>query len=300
MRKITTYLFCLIFFGCAEDPFVSKEVIDELLNEKYPKLNNIVYLDYDNRIFYIDDLRNGQPKEISTLEGKKDLLRITVSGEKIAFINQNGNPVIIDKSGKILNTLEQYRNVVQMDWSFDSETLYMLIDDEVVFFGPQLDIPEVIIPLIARSTSYEVLSLSISPNLDIAYMIRYFHPLNGYILLTFVLGKDNSEKEINTPSPGLDYGYVRFSKNGNLVVAYAGYESDYINKYFENFYCFLDVQTKYPTATFESDVKTIPMFRSDLNYVIFVDNRKFRAYSMLDYKYDIIREDINPKEMDWK
>ncbi len=293
MRSIAVCFASLLLFGCSESP-----EMDELEGGQFPSSSNIIFTDEDDRLFYVDDLRQGQPTEIVTTDTGKEELRITEDGERIAFLNSSGNPVIINRAGEVLETVLDYDFVDQIDWSFDSQTLYMLHDGEVVFHGPELGIRELIVPAELAALNPVLLSVAISPSLDAAYCFRF----NGNELITMINRQDGSDEFITPSATWQDYGYLRYSKNGDLVIAYSSREIDFRNRVFAHVDLYRVGETSsFPVFSLQSGAESMPIFRSDLNFILFVEDGILRAMSLVDSEqFDVVRSDISAAQFDWK
>ncbi len=292
MRSIAACFVSLLLFGCSESPDIDP------MGGQFPSSTNIIYTDEDHRLFYVDDLREGQPTEIVTTDMSKEELSVSEDGERIAFLNSSGNPVIINRAGEVLETLLDYSSVDQIDWSFDSQTLYMLHESRLVFYGPELGIRELIVPAEIAALGAVLLSVAISPSLDAAYCFRF----NGDELITIINRQDGSDEFITPSATWQDYGYLRYSKNGDLVIAYASRETDFRNRVFNHVDLYRVGETSsFPVFSLQFGVENIPIFRSDLNFVLFVEDGILRAMSLADSEqFDVVRSDIRPTQFDWK
>lgn len=101
--------------------------------------------------------------------------------DKVAYVDpDNGVPVIVDTSGNVLAELTQYTNVNDLGWYNGDKTLYILSNNQVYFYGEALDLPN---PLFARpsgANDYEVTSLDINDELDVAYGAIYYEFSGSY------------------------------------------------------------------------------------------------------------------------
>lgn len=225
MKKI--YFISLAFLllvGCQTDnPFLSDEVIAEFFARKVPKPVEHVVVIVDNDIYYFRNFDSIPRRITSSPTEKKTHIKISNDHQKIAYLNASGNPVIIDTTGNVLATLSQFNSIKQMDWSNDGATLYMLINNDIQFYGPAMDIPEIDI-----EHSQQVLSAAITKNNDLIYILQhhpFYHRPNE-----LVIRKSDGEDlvvEENTDHFG-DMSTVNISKDGDYVlVGYSYFNLDY-------------------------------------------------------------------------
>ena len=133
-----------------------------------------------------------------------------------------------------METLADYTNVKSFDWSLNNETLWLLNNNDIVFYGPELDLPEFSFPNIFNGTSptVEIELLSISSLGDIAYVAAFsWYPnQNGPFMEDmayencFIRQTNNSTNELLYTTEGHDnqpYSNLRYSPNGQeLAVTY--------------------------------------------------------------------------------
>ncbi len=205
--------------GCSESPFLTKdeaqEIIDSLKASRDPfhTMNNVVAI-IDNDVYYFNSLKEAPSKLTNTPDEAKTNIKLSADKSRIAYLNANGNPVIIKADdGEVLETLTQFDGIDQMDWAKDRLTLYMLIDREVVFYGELL---EVIQPD-SNHPWDEVSSFSMNSIGDQGYFIKYY-------------GDFSDKLKFNSTSMGIDefknfdgetFDYIDFYDNkGNFLLGY--------------------------------------------------------------------------------
>lgn len=264
---IISFLSLFIFAQCKqENPFVSKEVIDKIEAEKNPLIGNISFI-FNNDIYYLKNIK-ASPKQLTFSPSlEKTEVKINHKGDKIAYLNKNSIPVIIDTIGNIISTLSHFSEVKKMDWSFDDETLYMLIGNEIKFYGPPMDIPSISYPGIPVNISPTLEFIAISNNNDIAYSYTTFDYLNGTVYRVIFKKKDNLDKaEELVKIKDNKIKHLQFvNKTNDLIIGY-----DYFTYSREvtkvEVYPYLQ---KYPSSIFESSQKYIdPIYRADLQYMV--------------------------------
>jgi len=95
--------------------------------------------------------------------------------DKIAYVHpSSGIPIIVDTSGNVLQELTQYTNVNDLGWHNGDSTLYLLANNQIYFYGESLDLPKTVFPVYPGSFNYEVKTLDINDDLDIAYGAVYY------------------------------------------------------------------------------------------------------------------------------
>ena len=110
---------------------------------------------YDNEVYLTQADRSIQQLTNSSNEQK---LRIALSynKDKIAYLNADGTPVIIDTTGQLIETLTDFSNIRFLGWSTDDETLWMMGEDATSFqyYGPDMNLPDNPVPSALHFTGY--------------------------------------------------------------------------------------------------------------------------------------------------
>jgi hypothetical protein len=259
----------------SEDPFVSKEIIDQIESRKNPLVTNMAFI-YNNDVYYFRNLQKEPIQLTHTPTSLKTEIRISHKGHQIAYLSDKLSPIIIDTTGKVLATLSQFRNVTQLDWSEDDQTLYMLIDNEIKFYGPSLPIPAITFPDEASNAFPRVVAISISINNDLAYVYRTFSFYGGRVDKLLLKQKDKPEQaQLITRSNSEEINYLRYvPKTNDLMVGYHKFGS-YRELEKVEVYPYLSL---YPSLSFESTESYVdPVFRTDLQYM--VSGYKLNNYS---------------------
>lgn len=118
--------------------------------------------------------------------------------DKVAYVDpDNGVPIIVDTAGNVLIELTQYTNVNDLGWYNGDETLYILSNNEVHFYGPALDLPVSLFISPSGSQDYEVTTIDINENLDVLYG-AFYHEYSGSYRVWFY------SYELNYKSPTLN------------------------------------------------------------------------------------------------
>lgn len=95
--------------------------------------------------------------------------------DKVAYVDpDNGVPIIVDTAGNVLAELTQYTNTKDLGWHNGDQTLYILSNNQVHFYGQALDLPSPLFVPPSGSNDYEVTTLDINEDLDVVYGAIYY------------------------------------------------------------------------------------------------------------------------------
>ena len=308
MKKfISFFLFTtvLIITSCEVIDPVEEEPEEEIVPLKHAAML------YENDLYYFADFSETPVKIETPASNEKSLVKIHPNTTRFAYLNENGSPVIVDLSGNVEAALTQYTDVKTMDWTADGQTLYMLVGNEMFYYGPALSLPAFTFEEDGVPMLYEqVTSAAVSPNNDLVYTVRYFdNTLTSSAYREKLIFKLNDGSKIIRPN----YDQVarrltvtNFSKNGDLVVGYSAEDNE--PQKLERIELFKDL-TKEPTTRGDGNsdpTYMTPTYRSDLSYALVgfqtnynVDTYYPRAISFIDTeKYEIIRDDYTSVNYD--
>jgi hypothetical protein len=274
MKKTILFIvsvFSLLFLdGCQKDPFVSKEVIqhikDSIAGTK--SVGNICFI-YNNDVYFLDEFNNTPQKITNTPLVVKSEVRISHDLQKIAYLNAAGNPEIIDRNGTIINTLTSYSGILQMDWSNDDATLYMLIADQFYYYGPTISHPLLNFSGIPGGSSPHILSATLSANNDLAYVVDYFDFTYGYLQKLVLKKNDGTGTWVIVDNPYYPYKmkYAKFSTHDkDLVVGY-GYSSTISNSRLELYTNMNSYPDQIVEPCTDCEFKS-PIYRSDKKCIV--------------------------------
>ncbi len=264
---LSIIIFLLLFLShCKNEyPFVSEDEI----NEMNPAVEDVCFI-FNKDVYILESSEDLSAKRITfTPTVYKSDVKISHNGKKIAYLLISNSPVIIDRDGNTIEELNQYTYVDQLDWSADDETLFMLINNDLEFYGPAMDIPDITIPdfiplVLGANTS--VISADISVYNDLAYVVKYYDYPGGYTSIMVIKENDGSNSERIVYGHGFDrISYVNFS--GHAQDLAVGFSYDYGNEYgIVELYNNLKSS---PYATYEfNDDHCSPNYRSDVNYYV--------------------------------
>ncbi|CAA6820884.1 MAG: Unknown protein [uncultured Aureispira sp.] len=140
---------------------------------------DLVYI-HRNDIYLVNEILSDQKKLSNTPTSTKTHIVLSPLHDKIAYLNANKTPVIIDTSGTQIDLLNQYSNVTDLFWHDNNgaPTLVILVNNTIQFYGPTLNIDnnpfEYAFPL---NVTFEAIdAIHINENLDILFTFRYQVP----------------------------------------------------------------------------------------------------------------------------
>ena len=217
--------FCSFFFlasvfllsACQEeDPFVSRAVIEAIdAKEATQPVEHVSFI-MDDEVYVLDHFDGTARQITNTPNERKSMVKISHDHRKVAYLNDQQSPVIMDTTGIIIAKLSEHSFVKQMDWSEDDETLYMLVGNEIQFYGPALTIPE-----LTKEPTEEVISAAIIEG-TLLYIVRFATGIGQYserLIIKSPRGKEQViEKEMGEIRQMRE---VKISKDKNyFTVAY--------------------------------------------------------------------------------
>lgn len=226
MRPIFLVLSILItlFSSCkkAINPYVDKSVIEELIKLKNPDVEHVALI-YKNDVYYLENLSKPGKRITNTPNITKRLIKMSHDHKKFAYLEYySGSIAITDLNGEVTARISQYADIKSFDWSADDKTLYILNGDKIVYYGPDMKLPEITYNGLVSGMSMEVLSASVSIQGDLAYVIHGYNYLVGDKYKMIIKPADKSADvvfEDNSIYPKMQY--VAFSNNKrDLVLGY--------------------------------------------------------------------------------
>ncbi len=297
---VTAYL---LLTACSKNPFVSKEVIDEIEKKANPTIGNVAVI-YNNDVYYYADFLKPSIQITHSPSEIKKQVRINHAGTKIAYLNSAGTPVIIDLSGNTLATLTQYTSVDKIDWTFDDNTLYILTGNQLYFYGATPSIPT--ITYVGVFETVDLQNVALSKNNDLAYIFRYFSFSDGY--RTKVIFKRNgSNTEVSMELEGyssFDFKTLCFPEGDELMVGFDPYnEPDVVSRIY-----IYKGGNSYVSSKFDNSQNyTTPVYKSSVICMISGYQNSsgyYLASNRYGYKdniyYSSVNNDTNPIYTDWK
>lgn len=293
-----------IFAQCQSDPFLPKEEIDALISSQFPRVSNVAFID-NNEVYVTNHLRDSLPVKINAPEGFKKSIRISHDGNKLAYLDENGSPVIIDRQGNLLDKLSQYSRVVNMDWTTDDETLYIFVDDEMKYYGKTPEAAEIIYPShVAYSVYHDHITAALSPSLDVAYVINrevYSFGRFYYIHHLFIRHPDGSFSDFELELPqNKKVKTLEYTSDGELVI---GINSDILH-YSANEVDVYDEEAMTAEGelmdSFRGQEFKSPNYAKESQYLVTIVDEKLTAINSEDPKKTFILEGFTPSSVDCK
>ena len=241
-----------MLFSC--DKYENKYSNTELPDNQYFDLaymhNDSIYL--SNRFFT-------NIKLIPSLDEDKKSMEITFSKDKIAYLNDQNIPVIIDTAGNEIARLSQYANTKDLGWSHDGQSLYLLINNQLVIWGNPMILnstPLVIFP--ANAQMQQIDAISIDKFGAVFSAFRYYVPGNFQPYVSgYTIRRVNDNNSLEESTKSSDYTYkivdvhpstwenVTGEKNEfNAVVEYTPQIREYMSYTCNYLYC-----NEYPAYT---------------------------------------------------
>jgi hypothetical protein len=270
MKFLSLYILSSIFlFSCTKkDPFISKSAYDALVQSESSTIQNVSFI-FNENIYFLSNFE-GTPEQITNdASGSKSNLKMSYDHQKFAYQNISGYIEIVSRSGRLLEQLVQYSDVKSFNWSTDNKTLYILNNNELVFFGEPMDVPTLDIPSeIPSNFKKDIVALSISVFGDLAYIVKTDNQnfTYGYMMVTKPNDGSNSKLIYHqgqyNQGESSNLNYIQFSShNQDLVLGYEDYYDKRMDL-FKNLY-----QT--PEYTYRSSAEyRNSIYRSDLNYLL--------------------------------
>lgn len=138
----------------------------------------------DKGVFLVNSAMNRSKMLVSFANKpspKAGRVALSANRDKVAYVDpDNGVPIIVDTSGNVLVRLTQYPNTKDLGWHNGEETLYLLVNNHVYFYGQALDLPSPLFVPPSNSHNYEITTLDINEDLDVVYgAIYYERPTGG-------------------------------------------------------------------------------------------------------------------------
>jgi len=263
-KKIYWFALLLMLMACEESPFVTRKEAEKeiaainLERNPFHAIENVVAI-LDNDIYYFHAL-DEEPVRLTTTPGEeKTNVKLSFDKSRIAYLNGTGTPVIIRAdNGEHIETLDEYAYVTQMDWAKDRLTLYILVESEVVFYGPPLAVVQ---PTKVNPWD-RVRSFSMNAIGDQGYFIEYYDDASPNWLNLI-----SENGNINDQFPGWEgdlYDYIDFYDNhGGFMLGLRDYYDDSME--------YIICVSEYSYAAYAWDYENMnsPEFNSDQEMLLY-------------------------------
>jgi hypothetical protein len=265
MKNLLIIAVLCLLVGCqSENPFLPNDVAEAMLKEKEVKpVENVAFV-YNNDVYWLRNF-DGVAKRITQTATVKHDIRQNYAHSRLAYLDANYSPVIIDTVGAMVKQLTTFKGVKQMDWTADDKTLYMLIGNDLQFYGPKP-----VVPAIEIEYNENVVSAVITKDLDLLYVVQT--PTVYGIGTERLIKKNHDGTTITIRKPSGETGHmenIRLSKDGkHFILSYTNYPGE--ASYTEIGIYSLDDQ--YPKLTYDNDSYAEPIYDDVSGFLVMTEN----------------------------
>ena len=307
---ITVFLSIFFLLSACKDPensWVPKSVIDSLIISQNPVMKHIAVI-HKNDVYYLPAVNGSAVRITNTPTLYKRMLSMSHNHKKFAFLNGSAI-VIVDDSGKQLARLTQYSNVKCFDWSANDETLYILSDNTMYYYGPSMNLPPFTISYPYSSYTTDVLWASVSSKGDFAYVFSGLSVTAGYYTTRLVIKPAGGGADVVYQPSGSDQMvYAAFSSNERDIVV--GIAASTYSKSLEKLLFFSGLKN-YPDFHIQSsEFYSTPRYNSKEKFMVCgygsgrSDTLKLSSRCVTNFSKSITRNDFfNENDFlytDWK
>ena len=195
-------LVAFVFPSCLpQNPFLSEEDAEEIKKPDYFKLALII----DDNIYLVSDYAYNDPLQLTFDISDKKEVKINWSGDKIAYIDNNSDVVIISDDGTVLEQQNLENPVKQIDW-INNSTLYMFDGAKIYYSNGIVDVVDLPVPSGISSSLYTsswVKTACVNNNSELIYVRGFFNSYTYDRFFKLVVKNSVSEKYFALP----DYDY---------------------------------------------------------------------------------------------
>jgi len=308
MKKI---YYILVFFAmyavnsCQKGPYpyITVDQAKQIDSVRHPAVQNVAFI-YNNEVYFVADFP-GKALRITNSGGGKKFVKSSHDHTKFAYLSSGSVIEIIDRTGKVITALTNYKDVRNFDWSVDDKTLYIVNGEDIVFYGPALKVPSITY----EGGYYDFISAAISDKGDFAYILKKYNfsaldqyevvikPANGGTMKIF--------KDDNNDFP---MAYINFAANGNdMMLGFRELHSgtDDLDKVY-----LFDGLSAYSTVKMgaTSSRYSTPVYNSKVQYLLWgIDNDQDKHQIVATYLKDdvpdnnkILADYDGVQYLDWK
>lgn len=181
-----------------------------------PNFEGLIAMIYNDDIFLYRSTFSQAKRITFTPNVQKNIIALSHDHSKIAYQSPNRNPVVIDTFGQIIEIITDVDNVRDLGWSPDDRTLYMLVDNELKFSGPAIDIP----PLDLPNDDFIVTSFHMAKNGNYVFIYDEIGLDNTGTHKVLGIIENGSIKLTETTYPSMadTYNYARWSVDGSHLL----------------------------------------------------------------------------------
>lgn len=190
--KIIVVLALIQLIGCTKyEPLY--DVNDIVISAPIVYQRDGIYI-HNNDIYLTDELLKTHKRLTNSPTSKKTHCKITNTHDKIAYIDANQIPVVIDTNGVELYRLTQFANANDLGWHNGDQTLYVLVNNELKFYGQALALSNPLFTTFPTTNTsstfdnYMVHSIAINAALDVVYTYTYTQVRSTNTSGTHVIG----------------------------------------------------------------------------------------------------------------
>lgn len=262
MKYIKLMIVAAALSACSgENPFLGDDIAMELLNRNQVKEVEFVTFIYNNDIYYLRNFEETPKRITSSPSQKKTKIRISHDHSRIAYLNDNGSPVIIDTLGNTQSVLSNFSGVKQFDWTGDDDGIYMLIDNDILFSHSNIAIPEM-----EKDFQEEILSAVLTKNNDIIYIVQRPIGLGRYVQRIEVRKADGKSRTIP-----MKEGEIRKMRTLRLSRDKGYYTVGYSASIYDDVLVKLEIynlEQQFPEYTFETDTYLDPVYDEYSKFIV--------------------------------
>lgn len=139
---------------------------------------DLVYI-HDNDIYLVNEILSEEQQLTNTPSSTKTHVVISKNLDRIAYLNTNKTPVIIDANGALVETLSQYTNVKDIKWHHNNgnPVLVILQNNQLYYHGGTLPIATFPFFVFPNDATYSAVdAFDIDDNYNLVFTYRYQKP----------------------------------------------------------------------------------------------------------------------------
>lgn len=262
---IIIFLAVWVLSSCQKDPYpyISLDRVKQIDSARHPVIQNVVFV-YNDELYFMADFA-AKPVRITNSGVPKKFVKSSHDHTKFAYLSSGNIIEIVNKAGKIIATLTNYKDVRNFDWSVDDKTLYIVDGENIDFYGPALKVPSVTY----EGGYYDFISAAISDKGDFGYILhkRRFEGSDEYEVVIKPAGSGAMKifKDDNNDFP---MAYINFAANTNdMMLGFRELHSgtDDLDKVY-----LFDGLSQYPTLKFgpSNSGYSTPVYNSKVQYLL--------------------------------
>jgi hypothetical protein len=209
----------LTLTGCHEYEVQYEGPYDDATNPGPPPASYEMVYARGHEIFMLDSSLTLR-KRLGNF-GPVKLISINYKHNRIAYKLAGENIEIIDTTGASVAQVPESENVDWFDWHQNGETLYLLDNMKIKFYGPPIDVPVTYLGLYFPSFTQEksIPAAAVTPNGWVIFNYRYYENNLNYRSKIRVIRNVSPPTfyELNL-SGAATVKFIRLVENGNLAL----------------------------------------------------------------------------------